>query len=246
MNQLKFAMRIKEARNAKGYTQKELASRLQVTDKAVSKWERALSFPDIELLAPISKELDIPLVELLEVEELGIKEGQSENLETLLQKLIPLMKEKVQKEIQRKKKWLYILIAIFACLSVILVGYEVIRTWYCQKEYAASENIISYKELTINQIEENNKSISVDISVPETTAAYDVFTKVWRDKDNPEIAYIQFFYYEKQWLLYDSMKAYVEYIGQRGEQSLEHKEEFSMPVTKIIYYDAQENVLWEK
>lgn len=47
MDQLKFARTIREARKEKEMTQKELAFRLHVTDKAVSKWERALSLPDV-------------------------------------------------------------------------------------------------------------------------------------------------------------------------------------------------------
>lgn len=47
-------------------TQKELAALLGVTDKAVSKWERGLSFPDVTLLPGLSKALGVPVEELLE------------------------------------------------------------------------------------------------------------------------------------------------------------------------------------
>lgn len=56
---------ISKTRKEKGLTQKDLASRLHVTDKAVSKWERGLSLPDISLLIPISELLDISIYELL-------------------------------------------------------------------------------------------------------------------------------------------------------------------------------------
>lgn len=46
-------------RKEKGYTQKELAARLYVSDKAVSKWERGLSVPDISLLIPMSEVLEV-------------------------------------------------------------------------------------------------------------------------------------------------------------------------------------------
>ena len=104
MDQVKFALKIKETRKEKGWTQKELAERLKITDKAVSKWERALSMPDIEMLGPISKELNIPLAELLDVEDV-IKEGQEETTETLLRKLLPLMKEKVHQEVKKKRSF---------------------------------------------------------------------------------------------------------------------------------------------
>ena len=48
---------IAELRKEKGLTQKQLAERLHVTDKAVSKWERGLNFPDLMLLDSLSAEL---------------------------------------------------------------------------------------------------------------------------------------------------------------------------------------------
>ena len=47
-------------------TQRELADRLHVTDKAVSKWETGKGFPDLKLLEPLAQALDVSLVELLQ------------------------------------------------------------------------------------------------------------------------------------------------------------------------------------
>ena len=55
MDKTKFAALVAARRKAKGLTQKQLADRLHVSDKAVSKWERALSLPDIELLEPAGR-----------------------------------------------------------------------------------------------------------------------------------------------------------------------------------------------
>ncbi len=55
-----------EARRARGLTQAELAEEVGVTDKAVSKWERGLSFPDIALLEPLSETLGISIAELVD------------------------------------------------------------------------------------------------------------------------------------------------------------------------------------
>ena len=46
-------------------TQNELAEKLHITDKAVSKWERGLSFPDISILIPLAEILNISLYDLL-------------------------------------------------------------------------------------------------------------------------------------------------------------------------------------
>lgn len=56
---------IAEKRKEKNMSQKELAEHLHITDKAISKWERGLSFPDITILIPLSEVLDVSLYDLL-------------------------------------------------------------------------------------------------------------------------------------------------------------------------------------
>ncbi len=58
--------RIAESRKSLGMTQLELAERLGVTDKAVSKWERDLSCPDISLLPEIAKIFNVSLDTLMD------------------------------------------------------------------------------------------------------------------------------------------------------------------------------------
>ena len=53
---------IKKYRKEAGMTQEEMANRLGVTTPAVNKWENSNSKPDIELLAPIARLLDIHLI----------------------------------------------------------------------------------------------------------------------------------------------------------------------------------------
>ena len=57
---------IRSARMERGLTQKQLADRLGVTDKAVSKWERDGSCPDITLLIPLAQALGLEVTELLQ------------------------------------------------------------------------------------------------------------------------------------------------------------------------------------
>ncbi len=56
---------IAKNRKSMNMTQNELAEKLHITDKAVSKWERGLSFPDISILIPLSEILNISLYDLL-------------------------------------------------------------------------------------------------------------------------------------------------------------------------------------
>ena len=242
MDQIKFALKIKEARKEKGWTQKELAERLQITDKAVSKWERALSMPDIELLGPISKELDIPLTKLLDVEDV-IGEGQEDTTETLLKKLLPLMKEKVHQEVKKKKKLLCSVIAVFLIFSLIAFLYPQLEYYFRSKKMKESAEIIPYEKLVINQIDEQNDIISIDISKPTDINPLGIYTRYWRDKENSEIAYFQFFYYEKPWLIYDSMEEYVE--AELTGYTLPENLEIDMPVSQIIYVDTMEHTIWE-
>ncbi len=68
MDALETGKRIQELRKTHGWTQKELAERLCVTDKSVSKWERGLNYPDMAMLEPLAKTLDTTVVELLGIE----------------------------------------------------------------------------------------------------------------------------------------------------------------------------------
>ena len=59
------AATIKQLREAKGLTQAELAERIGVSSKAVSKWETAKGLPDITLLEPLAAALDVSVMELM-------------------------------------------------------------------------------------------------------------------------------------------------------------------------------------
>lgn len=61
----RFGTFVAELRKEKGYTQKELASELFISDKAVSKWETGASIPDTALLIPLATLLDVSVTELL-------------------------------------------------------------------------------------------------------------------------------------------------------------------------------------
>lgn len=60
-----FGAFVARLRKEKGFTQKDLASRLFVSDKAVSKWETGVSLPDTALLMPLAESLGVTVTELL-------------------------------------------------------------------------------------------------------------------------------------------------------------------------------------
>ena len=65
MNNEKIGPFIRQLRKERHLTQKELAAMLNITDKAVSKWELGASLPDVALLLPLAEALDISVTELL-------------------------------------------------------------------------------------------------------------------------------------------------------------------------------------
>ena len=74
-----FSRFVSERRRGAGLTQRELATRLHVTESAVSKWERGLSYPDITMVELLAGELGVSLAELISASE--DREGREEKRE---------------------------------------------------------------------------------------------------------------------------------------------------------------------
>lgn len=66
MNVVKTGQLISNKRKELGLTQRDLAEELRISEQAVSKWERGRSFPDISILVPLSKVLNLSVYDLLE------------------------------------------------------------------------------------------------------------------------------------------------------------------------------------
>lgn len=73
---------IRRLRESKKMTQEELADRIYVSGKAVSKWETGQGFPDISLLEPLAKALDISVIELLSGADIRNRNRASNMLRT--------------------------------------------------------------------------------------------------------------------------------------------------------------------
>lgn len=102
MDNLQFGKFIKELRKEKNMTQKELAEKLYLTDKAISKWERGLSFPDITILNSISEIFDVSVTEILNGER-GEK-TEKIDIEKVIQETIESITKKQEKRNQLKRK----------------------------------------------------------------------------------------------------------------------------------------------
>ena len=86
MDSKKIGNFIRELRKEKNLTQKQLAEKINITDKAISKWERGLSFPDITMLNVLCKELNVSVEELLNGEK-SKNENNEKKILSILKKL---------------------------------------------------------------------------------------------------------------------------------------------------------------
>ena len=108
MDQIKIGKFIADERKRKGYTQKQLSEKLEISDKTISKWERGNGFPEVSLLLPLCNELEITVNELLSGERLqamDYKKKAEENMVNLV------------KEAQESKKK----IIMSAMVSVLVI-----------------------------------------------------------------------------------------------------------------------------
>ena len=98
IDKAKFGAFVAQLRKEKGLMQKELAEKLYVSDKAVSKWERGLSIPDVVILVPLAEILGVTVTELLECRRLPKDEPMdSQQTEELVKKVIGLSEEEQRK-----------------------------------------------------------------------------------------------------------------------------------------------------
>ena len=74
MDQVKIGKFIQALRKQKGFTQKELADKLLVSDKTVSKWETGNGLPEVSLMMPLCEILGVSVNELLSAEKLDEKQ----------------------------------------------------------------------------------------------------------------------------------------------------------------------------
>ena len=102
----KFGAFLVRLRKEKGMTQKELAEKLYVSDKAVSKWERGLSLPDIALLQPMAEALGASVTELLSGQY--IEQDQTltvREVEPLLTGALHMTAQEQERQRENRQKW---------------------------------------------------------------------------------------------------------------------------------------------
>ena len=116
MDQEKIGKFILELRKDKKMTQQELADKIGVTDRAISKWENGRGMPDISLMKPLCEILDITLNELISGEKIDKKEYQKKSDENIFKTI-----KYTNKKTKFFKKFLICLISVFLILILMFI-----------------------------------------------------------------------------------------------------------------------------
>lgn len=110
---------IKQKRKEKNLTQRDLANKLSVTDRAISKWERGICCPDISLLKELSSILEISINELLSgenIEKLEVEQSEDILVETV--KNYTAIEQK-----KHKKLWIFTIILLIFYVGLVFAMY---------------------------------------------------------------------------------------------------------------------------
>ena len=115
MNQIKIGKFIAEQRKKNNLTQMQLAEKLNITDRAISKWENGKAMPDSSIMLDLCNELKISLNELLSGEMIEMKNYD----ESVEKNLLEMVKQK--EEADKRLLSMEIVIGVLSCLILFIL-----------------------------------------------------------------------------------------------------------------------------
>jgi transcriptional regulator with XRE-family HTH domain len=117
MDAQKFGAFVAECRKEKNMTQADLAVKLNVTDKAISRWERGIGFPDINTIEPLANALGISIPELMKSEKIATNEIVKEEASAIISDTLYVAK--LQRRQERKN--IFIITGILAAIVILIL-----------------------------------------------------------------------------------------------------------------------------
>ena len=120
---------IAEMRKGKNMTQAELAAKLQVTDKAVSRWERGVGYPDITLLEPLAGQLGVTVLDILRGEKTFPDKMTGEETEQTVAETVRLAAVQRRQAVRR-----VILLAIVMLIGAAMLIWGIL--WWTSQQSA--------------------------------------------------------------------------------------------------------------
>mgnify|MGYP003296276671 FL=1 len=137
-----FQENLKTMRKAKGYTQEDLAIKLNVVRQTVSKWEKGLSVPDADVLCKIADVLDTDVSTLL-----GEEIVEETDKSAVAQQLAKISEQLAMKNQRSKTIWKVVCIILFVIVVfyiLAIVAFSVIASENIADSY--SENMVEIEE----------------------------------------------------------------------------------------------------
>ena len=119
MDQIKIGRFIAACRKKAGLTQLQLAEKLGITDKAISKWERGIAMPDTSIMLPLCDILCVSVNELLSGEKINMENNNQKNEQLLLD---------MAKELEKKNKtiwssmWVIMIVSMIALFAGLFIA----------------------------------------------------------------------------------------------------------------------------
>lgn len=120
MDASKFGNFISAQRKSLDMTQADLGKKIMVTDKAVSRWERGLGFPDINTLEPLAEALHVSVQELMQAEKNVTGEVSTEDASKAILNTIGVAENQLKAAEKKEIRISIIIIAVVAMMLLII------------------------------------------------------------------------------------------------------------------------------
>ena len=127
MDQIKIGKFIQERRKEKRLTQSELAEKLDVTDRAVSKWENGNCIPDASNIQKLCKILNITINDLFSGCVVDMRDNEKKLEENLLEMI--KIKEKRDKELLILEIFIGVIVSIIMFLCIMIASFVQMEDW---------------------------------------------------------------------------------------------------------------------
>jgi len=209
MDLVKIGKIISEARKRKGFTQKELANKLHISDKAISKWERGIGSPDISFIIPLSQILDISLYELLS--------GEKEEVEETIKNTLRYSSKEIKRKNKQHKQKTFIITTIIVLLFFVF-GYKVFNLIFYNTNGINKEEYLNliegYQVKDVEEINTNRLDDSLYISY-KGVKIKNLFDGFECSEENGFIRYYN--KEENKYLSFGTTERYVDYLDKEKD-----------------------------
>lgn len=235
MDQKKIGMFIANLRKKKNLTQLELASKLGISDRTISKWENGRGMPDISLIRPLCEELDITINELLSGERITEEEYQEKLEENILHSI-----DYNDKQNKNHKKFKFvvsgILVGIFVIMSIFFI--DITRMYNQEEVFFSTWGFDYYPPINLQdeEIEQTIKEYLIDKA--EENKRYNnektfVSMNIYLIEEQTSIKPKTSLYYVYAWVLEETYYQNNNLVEQESGSSLAYK--FEVQCVDEIY-----------